>query len=176
MTIVDDDFDYRGLWEAIETERRARGLSQTQLLRDIAWLSAGVLHRIRDGHGTTCQHVTGLLRWLGRSPESFMPGITDRPEYAIPDVGPFAVRWSMPALWEAVDAHRAELRMSWPEVGGALHWPTVKALKTSTYGIPMNLAMRITRWLGKPAATFMVAAEPAPEGVVSATWGTAGRR
>lgn len=167
------DFDYRGLWQAIEAERQARGLSPTALLKDIAWLSAGVLNKLEHGGGTTCQHVTGLLRWLGRSPESFMPGVSDKPEYAIPDVGHFAVRWSMPALWEAVDARRIELGMSWHQVGDELNWPTVKAFKKIKYGIPMDLAMRVTRWLGQPAATFMYRAEPAPAGVVSATWGTA---
>ncbi|MEY2469751.1 MAG: hypothetical protein QOF21_2449 [Actinomycetota bacterium] len=173
MTNASGDFDYRGVWQAIEAERIARGLSRTAAVKDIHWLEARVINNLEHGIGTTCQHITGLLRWLGRSPESFMPGIKDRPEYAIPDVGPFAVRWSMPALYDAVDARRAELGMSWQQVGDELNWPTVKALKNSKYGIPMDLAMRVTRWLGQPAATFMYAAEPAPPGVKSATWGTA---
>lgn len=166
-------FDYRGLWEAVEAVREARGLNKTQLLRDIAWLSQGVLDRIEQGQPTTCQHATGLLRWLGRSPESFMPGVIDDPAYALPDVGPYAIRWSMRALWEAVDARRTELALSWTQVGDELAWPGVRELKKSKYGMPMHLAMRVTRWLGQPAATFMYAAEPAPAGVKSATWGTA---
>jgi len=103
---VTGDFDYRALWEALDMERRARGLSKTGMVKDIAWLGARIIDELEQGEGTTCQHVTGLLRWLGRSPESFMPGATDKPEYALPDVGPYALRWSRSALWEAVDAHR----------------------------------------------------------------------
>ena len=157
-----DEFDYRGVWEAIEAERQARGLNRTQLLRDIDWVSQGVLNRLEQGGPTTCQHIVGLLRWLGRSPESFMPGVIDCPAYALPDTGLFPVRWSMPALYEAIDARREELGMSWREAGDAIGWPTVKELKTIKYGIPMHLAMRLTRWLGKPAATYMYAVEPAP--------------
>lgn len=168
-------FDYRALWEALEAERVARGLSKKAMVDDIAWLSAGVLKKLEQGEATSCQHATGLLRWLGRTPESFVPGIDDRAEYALPDVGPFAIRWSMPALWEAVDARRREGGKSWDEVEAECGWPGMRTFgKDITYGIPMDLAMRVTRWLGQPAATFMVKAEPAPEGVRSRTWGTAG--
>jgi len=168
------DFDYRGVWEAIESKRVARGLTKTKLIDDIAWVSAGVLNKLKDGHPTTCQHVTGLLRWLGRSPESFMPGITDKPEYALPDVGPYALRWSMPALWKAVDAQRELTGQTWKDVAEHFAWPGIKTFgEDIKYGIPMDLAMRITQWLGQPAATYTRRAEPAPHGVQSATWGTA---
>lgn len=167
-------FDYRGLWEALERERVARGLSKKAMVDDIAWLSAGVIKKLEQGQPTSCQHATGLLRWLGRSPESFLPGVADKPDYLLPDVGPFAIRWSMPALWKAVDAHREQNRLSWEEVEAQFGWPGMRTFgKDITYGIPMDLAMRVTQWLGEPAATFMVRAEPAPDGVRSRTWGTA---
>jgi hypothetical protein len=166
-------FDYRALWEALETERAARGLSKKAMVDDIAWLSAGVIKRLEQGQATSCQHVTGLLRWLGRSPESFLPGVDDKPDYALPDVGPFAIRWSMPLLWDAVDAHRERNGMSWDEVEAEFDWNGMRTFgRDITYGIPMDLAMRVTRWLEQPAATFMVRAEPAPTGVKSRTWGT----
>lgn len=167
-------FDYRALWDALEERRNELGLSKTAMVRDIAWVSAGVIKNLEQGKGTTCQHVTGLLRWLGRTPESFVSGAHDDAACALPDVGAFALRWSMPKLWEAVDARRAELSLSWNDVAAEFQWPGVKTFGQDIgYGIPMDLAMRITQWLGLPAATFMYAAEPAPDGVVSRTWGTA---
>jgi hypothetical protein len=66
------------------------------------------------------------------------------------------------------------MALSWDDVAAEFAWPGVKTFgRDVKYGIPMDLAMRITRWLDQPAATFMYAAEPAPPGVKSATWGTA---
>ena len=167
-------FDYRMLWEALEDERVRRGLTKTALVKDIAWLSAGVIKKLEQGQATSCQHVTGLLRWLGRSPESFVPGVKDDPAYALPDVGAYAIRWSMPKLWAAVDARREASGASWATIESEFEWPGMRSFgKDISYGIPMDLAMRVTQWLGMPAAAFMDRAEPAPDGVRSRTWGTA---
>jgi hypothetical protein len=80
----------------------------------------------------------------------------------------------MPALWAAVDARRESLGWTWSQVADEFDWPGVKTFgEDIKYGIPMDLAMSIVGWLGRPAADFIQAAEPAPPGVVSATWGTA---
>jgi hypothetical protein len=167
-------FDYRALWQALEARRGELGISKTAMVNDIAWVSAGVIKNLEQGKPTSCQHATGLLRWLGRTPESFVPGAEDSGACALPDVGPFAIRWSMQKLWDGVDAQREERGLSWDDVATQLEWPGVKTFaRDITYGIPMDLAMRVTQWIGAPAATFMIAAEPAPDGVVSRTWGTA---
>lgn len=56
------DFSLRALWEAMEAERLGSGLSSNGMLEDIARFGRGVLLAIRDGKGTTCQHVMGPLR------------------------------------------------------------------------------------------------------------------
>ncbi len=101
-------FDYRAVGEAVESRRRELNLTPSGLIRSINWLSTAPLARLGRGEPTTCQHVNGLLRWLGRSPESFSPGMVDGPECRIPDFGPHAVRWNMATLWEAVDAQRTD--------------------------------------------------------------------
>ncbi|MGH9280868.1 MAG: hypothetical protein ACRD12_22615, partial [Acidimicrobiales bacterium] len=73
-------FDYRAVGEAVESRRLELGLTPSALIRSVNWLSAAPLARLRQGDSTTCQHVNGLLRWLGRSPESFSPGMVDGPE------------------------------------------------------------------------------------------------
>lgn len=156
------DFSWSALWEAMEAERAARGLSTNAMLQELAWFGRGVLLAIRDGKGTTCQHVMGPLRWLDRSPESFTPGCVDTAEAALPDVGARALRWSLPQLDEAVRAERDRRELSWPEAADELGLPVdaVRGLGRLTYGIPMAMAMRLTRWTGRPAASFLYAAEP----------------
>ena len=156
------DFSYRGLWEAMEAEREARGLSTNAMLKEIAWFARGVLNAIRDGKGTTCQHVMGPLRWLDRGPESFRPGCVDSPETALPNFGVRALRWSLPLLYEAADTERVERGLSWQEAADELAWPvgSLRGFGRLKYGIPMIMAMRLTQWIGRPAASFLYAAEP----------------
>ena len=165
-------FDYAGVGEAVESRRRELGLTPSGLIRSVNWLSAAPLAKLRQGDPrATCQHVNGLLRWLGRSPESFSPGMVDGPECRIPDFGAYAVRWNMAALWEAMDAQRADRGQSWDEVREATRHADVERVRLETYGIPMHDAMNIVRWLGRPAATFMYAAELNPARPGSAAYG-----
>lgn len=155
-------FDYRAVGEAVESRRQELNLTPSGLIRSINWLSAAPLARLRQGGTNTCQHVNGLLRWLGRSPESFSPGMVDGPECRIPDFGPYAVRWNMATLWEAVDAQRIDRGQSWAEVREATRYAEVEGIRLVTYGIAMHHAMNVVRWLGQPAATFMFPAERSP--------------
>lgn len=155
-------FDYRAVGEAVESRRQELNLTPSGLIRSINWLSAAPLARLRQGGTNTCQHVVGLLRWLGRSPESFSPGMVDGPECRIPDFGPYAVRWNMATLWEAADALRTDRGQSWDEVREATRYSHVESIRLETYGIKMHHAMNVVRWLGQPAATFMFPAELSP--------------
>jgi hypothetical protein len=164
-------FDYRAVGEAVESRRQELNLTPSGLIRSINWLSAAPLARLRQGGTNTCQHVVGLLRWLGRSPESFSPGMVDGPECRIPDFGPYAVRWNMATLWEAVDALRTTRGQSWDAVREATRYSHVDRIRFETYGIKMHHAMNVVRWLGQPAATFMFPAELSPARPGSAAYG-----
>lgn len=164
-------FDYRAVGEAVESRRQELNLTPSGLIRSINWLSAAPLARLSQGGSNTCQHVNGLLRWLGRSPESFSPGMVDGPECRMPDFGPYAIRWNMLTLWEAVDAQRAERGQSWDEVREATRYAAVEGIRLETYGIRMHDAMNVVRWLGQPAAAFMYPAERSPARPGSAAYG-----
>ena len=168
-------FDYAAVGEAVEARRLELNLTPSGLIRSVNWLSAAPLARLRQGNSTTCQHVNGLLRWLGRSPESFSPGMVDGPECAVPDFGPYAVRWNMATLWEAVEAQRTDRGQSWDEVRQATRYGAVERIRLETYGFSMHHAMNVVRWLGRPAATFMYPAERSPARPGSAAYGGAER-
>lgn len=110
-----------------------------------------------------CQHALGYLVWIGQPPESFLVGI-DKPIAVerLPTVGSDRrLRWDLPALAEAVDARRKERGMTWRDLAEELGCPVsqVSALRRIRYAIGMTLAMRLTQWLGRSAASFTYAAE-----------------
>ncbi len=155
-------FDYGAVGEAVFARGRQLGLTPSGLIRSVNWLSAAPLARLRDGEPTSCQHVIGLLRWLGRSPESFSPGMDDGPDCAVPDYGPYATRWNMWSLWKAVDEARTARAQSWDDVRQATLCMDVERVRLETYGIRMHDAMNLVRWLGTPSSRFMYPAELSP--------------
>src|ERR1700720_1934145 len=80
-----NEFNGLGLYAAMEAQRIERGLSWRQVAAEI-WDQSSVLNERRGDHpisastltgiakrgDCTCQHALFILRWLGRSPESFL--------------------------------------------------------------------------------------------------------
>jgi hypothetical protein len=173
MTAAPREFDARALYDAMDAERRARRMSWRQVA-DAIWEQSAVLNaRRRDRpispttltgiakrHDTTCQHALFILRWLARSPESFVTGaVIDAP---LPVAGPDRrLRWSLLALYEAVDARRRERRLTWTQLARELRCgpSQLTGIRTARYAISMRLAMRIVQWLGQPASAFVYLAE-----------------
>jgi hypothetical protein len=167
------DFNAVALFEALNGQRTSRGLSWAQLADEL-WEQSAVLNARRHDHpispstisgmgkrgDTSCQHALFMLRWLGRSPESFIPGSAN--DIPLPLVGPDRrLRWNLRALYDALDARRKELGMTWRQVALALHCTSnqLTNIKRARFAIGMKLAMRIVQWLGRPAADFVYAAK-----------------
>jgi hypothetical protein len=108
---------------------------------------------------TTCQHALFFLRWLARSPESFMPGVEPRTyEQPLPAVGADRrLRWNLKKLHGALDTQRRERGLTWNQLAHELRCTPsqLTGIRTARFGMSMRLAMRITRWLGRPAADFV---------------------
>lgn len=165
------------LYDALDAQRVERGLSWAAAVDEINSISPSLRARLgEDDHpiasstvanmrkrgAIPCQHALALLQWLDRTPESFVPGSPlDSAAARLPDVGPDRrLRWDIAALAEAVEARRLERGLTWAQVAGEVGCSVsqVSTLRTRAYGIDMALAMRITHWLGRPAAGFTVAA------------------
>lgn len=164
------DFDVRGLYAALDTERVARGLTWPGLADDIWALSDGLNARRQDHPispstlrwtddrlGVSCQHALFMLRWLGRSPEDYMPGAVPT---TMPDPGPYRrLRWNLTSLADAVDEHRHELGLTWPDVAREVGCTPsqISSLRSRRFGVGISVAMRIVAWLGRPSTDFIVA-------------------
>jgi len=111
---------------------------------------------------TSCQHALFMLRWLGRTPESFLAGGPPHDErFALPAVGPDRrLRWSLKLLYAAMDEKRREEGLTWPELAATLGCTPsqLTGMRTAKFAAGMDLAMRVTQWVDRPAADFVYAA------------------
>lgn len=161
------DFDLRALYEAMDAQRRERGLTWTAAVRQIN-------RRETKGHPVSTATVTGvgttavaegdgvlqMLRWLGRSPESFIPAFpdADAARFRLPAaLDSQALRWDARTLHAALEARRAERALTWAEaareIGGVSGAMLTYLAQGGRVGFPG--VMRLVRWLDQPAADFI---------------------
>jgi hypothetical protein len=165
-------FDVAALYSALDTRRAELGLSWRQVADQLWNLSADLNDRRQDhpispstltnmakNPRISCQHALFMLRWLDRSPESFLEGATQiGPEFSLPPAGPDRrLRWSLTLLYEAMDGKRRLEGLTWPQLAAALGCgpSRLTALRTAKFATDMDLAMRIVQWTGRPAAEFI---------------------
>jgi hypothetical protein len=171
------DFDGFALFEAMNAKRISEGLSWPQVADEIWKLSSDLNDRRHDHpispstivgmskrRDTSCQHGLFYLRWLGRSPESFLiDGDTELIRKAsLPKAtSGERLRWDLHALYEAVNVRRQELQMTWPQLASEIHCTPSQliVIRTVRFAMGMNLAMRLVQWLGRPAADFIYRAQ-----------------
>jgi hypothetical protein len=174
------DFDLRALYEALDAQRKARGISWAEAAREMNGksgpeneqrtrrssghvLSASTVKGIGTRRVAECDGVLAMLRWLNRTPESFMPGHpalngegTRWPEAPAGK----GLRFDTKKLYAALDAQRAERRMTWAQVAKDLRVSAsmlTHLAKGGRTGFPH--VMRYVDWLGRPVAEFMRASD-----------------
>jgi hypothetical protein len=176
VTHTINEFDALALYRAMDDLRVQRGLSWRQVA-DQLWQQSATLNGRRADHpispatvtgiakrgDTTCQHALFFLRWLGRTPESFLSTPPSDPAYgALPAAGPDRrLRWNLAALYHALNDRRLERQLTWRELARQIRCSEsqLTGIRTARYAIGMKLAMRIVLWLERPAATFIDAAQ-----------------
>ena len=169
MSRLSDDFGVDAFHAALDAERQSRGLSWQALAREVSTpfegttsrpISASKLSGMRSKRATEGDGALQALRWMHRTPESFIAdhnGIAPG-EDALPAVSPNRVlRFDAKAIYSALDVRRRERQLTWPqvakEVGGFTTVNTLTHLaKGGRVGFPH--VMRVFRWLGRPAASF----------------------
>ncbi len=159
----------RGLQTALDDERRARKLTWDEVAAEINApfehtpsipISVGTLRTMTAKRSVTSAVVLQALRWLGRTPESFLAGRDDmaRREEAWPEAAAMRIlRFDTTALHAALDAKRRERGMTWREVASELPGFTPSMLTNLANGplIGFPRVMLLTQWLGRPASDFV---------------------
>ena len=160
------DFDVDALYTALDTARAARGLSWRQLALEISAqfgrtglspIAASTLSGMRGKRFVEGDGVLQALRWLNRTPESFVPGHTPAADEALPYVEADRIlRFDAIAIYKALDAQRTVRGLSWPqvarEIGGVAPGGLTRLANGGRVGFPE--IMRIFGWIGRPAISF----------------------
>jgi hypothetical protein len=164
------DFSLAGLYAAMDAVRTARGLSWRDLVREINAPFAYVTSRpialstvtstrtkaVAEGDG-----VLQMLRWLERTPESFvadrdgLDGLSAE-RFALPQPPADQIlRFDTRKLFAAINARRIESGKTWDRVAsdiGVSASSLTHLSKGGRTGFPH--VVRVTRWLGLPVADF----------------------
>ena len=162
---MEPSFELTTLYAALDAQRESRGLTWTQAVREINAVGPTSIRQIAVSTVTGLPSKTlaegdgvlQMLRWLKRSPESFL-----RDSSALTEELPEAkqeqvLRFDTPKLYEALNARRTGKGMTWPQVAGEIGGLRAASLTRYSKGgrTAFPEIMRICRWLGKPAATFV---------------------
>jgi len=153
----------------LDEQRRARGLSWAQLAAEINRpfestpsipINPGTLRDMLKKRSVTSAVVVQALRWLGRTPESFLTGprCIPSPDEQLPEAGPDrTLRFDTRAIYDALEQERGRRDLSWQQVAKELPGFTPSMLTNLASGplIGFPRVMTITQWLGRPAATFV---------------------
>ena len=164
-------FDGAALVAALDARRVAAGLSwpavadaltqQSSILRaelDDHAVCPGALVRTVKRGSMSCQYAVMLLQWLGRAPEEFLTGQRrEVGDVRLPTVGTSArLRWDLPQLFAAVDLQRRQRTLTWVALAAYLGCTPSRLTNLRTARLAdMDLTMRLTQWLGRPAAEFV---------------------
>ncbi len=168
-------FDGAALIRALDEQRAQRGLNWNTLAEVLTLQSAELNARLGDHNmcsgalmrtakrGTmSCQYALILLRWLQRAPEDFLVGeVTHEGGVRLPEAASDQrLRWNLPELHAAVNALRRARGLTWAQLAGELGCTPAQLTNLRTARLAdMELVMRITQWLRRPAADFISPAD-----------------
>jgi len=168
-------FDFPRFFAAFDTERRDRGLGWFEFADEL-WqqsselnaqrmdhpLCGGAVSRLGARGATSCQYALFMLRWLGRAPEEFLSGaVVDVGDVRLPESGPDSrLRWDLGQLYAALNEQRQARGLTWSGLAQEIGCTPSRLTNLRTARMAdMDLTMRVTQWLARPAAEFIHAAQ-----------------
>lgn len=170
------EFDGVALWHALDAQRLKRGLSWSGVARELRDaeanlaaqlgkrnhpIAASTIAKMGRGQPPGCHFALGYLRWLEAMPESFLT--TGDPLHLaepLPSVDTcHRLRWDVPRLAATMNERRTAEGLTWKALADLLgvYQGPLSSLARLTYGTSMTMAMKLTQWLGRSAASFTYA-------------------
>ena len=163
-TLSEADFSLAALHTALEVRRQELGFSWAAAMRDINRgvrlrpVSSSTVARLRTGHVAEADGVLQMLRWLGRAPESFIPGFpADRLDAArLPGIDDrLILRFDTRKLYDVLNIERRSRGLTWQALARETRVPGSPAQGLRRGGrTSFPSVTRLTRWLDRPAAEF----------------------
>ncbi len=155
-------FDVQALWDAMNAKRRESGYTEHEMMEELnrvnnqrVPMALDTVKNMIRRNDTTCQHALHMLRWLNKTPESFLTNA--RENAPLPFSSKKRLYWSMAALGNAVAERKRIRELTWQQMADELGCTHSQAsgIRTLRYGMSVHLAMRITQWLGRPSSEFI---------------------
>lgn len=164
-------FDFGAFFAEFDAKRRERGLGWYEFADEL-WaqstnlnaqrmdhpLCGGAVSRLGARGETSCQYALFMLRWLDRAPEDFLVGaVAEVGDTHLPDAGPDTrLRWDLNQLHSAVNEQRQDRCLTWAQLAQEIGCTPSRLtnLRTARQA-DLALTMRLTQWLGTPAAAFV---------------------
>lgn len=176
LKIPGNDFDLSALHAALKTKKCQLSLTWADVVSEISspfqncrprLIRASNLRDLNDTRfGVEAGIVLLVLSWLGRSPESFVPGHpgADRPEAKLPSPGAGALpNFDLIAIKAQLDAERKRRDLLWLEIAREIGGPfTANGLRRLHHArfVRFPAVMRLARWLRCPAGSLLVRSSP----------------
>jgi transcriptional regulator with XRE-family HTH domain len=163
------DWSLAALHAALDARRSERGLTWAQVAREInalagrvpvRALSPSTLAGFRLRSVAEADGVLQALRWLDRTPESFLPG-PPKPGARLPAAVPGRIlRVDASSLHAALDGRRRARGLTWAALAAELGTSARSLTRLAAGGrVAFPEVMRLTGWLGRPLAEFTRAVE-----------------
>jgi hypothetical protein len=162
-------FSLAALYASLDAQRQARGLNWAQAVRDINQpyesttsrpIARSTIVSLRTKRVAEGDGVLAMLRWLDRSPESFVAGRDPAaPDVKLPLIQPdkMILRLDTRKMHAALNAERIRRGLTWEQVAAEVGRYTAASLtylsKGGRTGFPD--VMSITSWLDRPLAHFV---------------------
>ena len=157
-------FDIQALYAALDARRRSRDMAWRQVALEVRGnrrrgLRASTLLRTKQAQRLEADGMLQMVRWLGRTPESFAGGGHEAGANAAMTIArvtaPGIPRFDTKALFAALDLQRSSRRMTWPQVAleiGVSAPSLTRMAKGGRTGVHQML--RTVRWLGRTVESF----------------------
>ncbi len=153
-------FDPQALLNAVDTQRRERGLTWRALSEQLGIATSTIRGMPHRRWGIELDGVIGLARWLGRTVESFAGG-NGGPALAAGSQGTSGrfLRFRTTALYAALNAERERRGLAWDQVATEI-WPAgpwgANQLRNLAKGgrEDVSRALATCAWLGRTIQSF----------------------
>jgi transcriptional regulator with XRE-family HTH domain len=153
---IAEDFDLVALHAALDARRMELGLAWADVARDLG-VSSSTLRGLGTRPRAEGDGVLRAVAWLGRSPESFVPGQRTASGTALLPSAARVLRFDVRALYAALDGERVARGLTWRDVALASGVGSAAGLTRLRAGgrVMFPEVMRMLAWLGAPAARFV---------------------
>lgn len=144
-------------WPDLAQELTEQSSTLRAALNDHAVCSGALVRTVKRG-SMSCQYALMLLQWLDRAPEEFLTGQRREVQGSrLPKVGTdVRLRWDLPQLYAAVNDQRRRRELTWAALAVQLGCTPSRLTNLRAARLAdMDLTMRLTQWLGRPAAEFV---------------------